>query len=198
MRQARVSLRLAFSVRARTPCQRAYFKHRPWLMRLHTHTHTQKRTLYACYTHTRARGLEPVGSRAPPTLVRVYRAYESCDLAHALYACLHAPTVARHRRDAAYSSQLFDVLVSIVIKASLILPLFPLFSSDFHLFLSLSRRLFFFSRSKSIDQRILKILSEKFLEYWFFIIVRGLEIYFWCPQHDSSFSFFYSRDFEDF
>lgn len=38
---------------------------------------------------------------------RVYRAYESCDLAHALYACLHAPTVARLHRDDAYSAQLF-------------------------------------------------------------------------------------------
>lgn len=46
-------------------------------------------------------------SEARHGFARVYRAYESCDLAHALYACLHAPTVARLHRDDAYSAQLF-------------------------------------------------------------------------------------------
>lgn len=46
----------------------------------------------ACVRSVRV-GLE----RARHGFARVYRAYESCDLAHALYACLHAPTVARLR-----------------------------------------------------------------------------------------------------
>lgn len=92
-----LSGRLSACVHAHSVDVRAYFKRRSWLMR-----RCRARVCVRASRFIRV-GLE----RARHGFARVYRAYESCDLAHALYACLHAPTVARLHRDDAYSSQLF-------------------------------------------------------------------------------------------